>query len=102
MTSGFCPEFYTLSVARITAIGTVYPGPPPSAIHLWFRKWVKRGSVLRRDQSLHSLTEKRVDWRSRRSQFFSWMTCRSDVNGRNVFDRDAWKAAGFDYRGVGR
>ena len=24
------------------------------------------------------------------------------VDGRNVLDRDAWKAAGFDYRGVGR
>ena len=28
-------------------------------------------------------------------------TCRV-VDGRNVLDRDAWKAAGFDYRGVGR
>ena len=28
-------------------------------------------------------------------------TCRV-VDGRNILDRDAWKAAGFDYRGVGR
>ena len=26
MTSRFCPEFYTLSVARITVIGTGYVG----------------------------------------------------------------------------
>jgi UDPglucose 6-dehydrogenase len=27
---------------------------------------------------------------------------KSVIDGRNVLDRDAWRAAGFTYRGVGR